>query len=128
MYATFRENTMARRDNLNGIAHNITRSFFGTERYYGRGYMGDWLLKSARRLNLKTASLNVMDAKFNPAELNLHPLTLNARTLKLIIDKELVNNGFGTDFIIEARIDFQFPDPNIYGTTIYCFPILVDKE
>ncbi len=90
--------------------------------------MGDWLLKAARRLNLKTASLNVFDATFNPSELNLHPLTLNAKTLKQIIDKELINNGFDTDFIVEAKIDFEFPDPNIYRTTIYCFPILVDKE
>lgn len=90
--------------------------------------MGDWLLKAARRLNLKTASLNVIDATFNPVELNLHPLTLNAKTLKQIIDKELINNGFDTDFIIQAKIDFEFPDPNIYRTTIYCFPILVDKE
>ena len=119
---------MPRRNNLNGIAHNITKSFFGTERYYSCGYMGDWLLKAARRLNLKTASLNVLDATFNPDELNLHPLTLNAKTLKEIIDKELVNNGFATDFIVQAKIDFEFPDPNIYRTTIYCFPILVDKE
>ena len=49
--------------------------------------MGDWLLKAAGRLNLKEASLNVMDATFYPKELNLHPLTVNAKTLKTIIDK-----------------------------------------
>jgi len=119
---------MPRRNNLNGIAHNITKSFFGSERYYSCGYMGDWLLKAARLLNLKTASLNVFDATFNPSELNLHPLTLNAKTLKQIIDKELINNGFDTDFIVEAKIEFEFPDPNICRTTIYCFPILTDKE
>ena len=30
--------------------------------------------------------------------------------------------------INHLKIDFEFPDPNIYRTTIYCFPILVDKE
>ena len=90
--------------------------------------MGDWLLKAARRLKLKEASLNVLDATFYPEQLNLHPLTLNAKTLKAIIDKELLANGFVTDFIVEAKIDFEFPDPNIYRTTIYCFPVLVDKE
>jgi hypothetical protein len=119
---------MPRRKNLNGIPHNITKSFFGTERYWSCGYMGDWLLKAARRLNLKEASLNVMDGTFYPKQLNLHPLTANAKTLKTIIDKELLGNGFDKDFFVEAKIDFQFPDPNIYRTTIYCFPYLVDKE
>jgi len=32
------------------------------------------------------------------------------------------------NFIKEAVIDFQFPDPKIYRTTFYCFPHLVDIE
>lgn len=119
---------MPRRRNLNGIPNNITQSFFGTERYYTCGYMGDWLLNAARQLKLTKASLNVLQASFTPTELNIHPLTLNAKTLKEIIDKELVANGFDTDFITEAHIDFQFPDPKLYRTTIYCFPYLIDKE
>ena len=90
---------MPRRKNLNGIPHNITQSFFGTERYYSCGYMGDWLLNAARQLKLTKASLNVLQASFNPTELNIYPLTLNAKTLKEIIDKELLANGFDTDFI-----------------------------
>jgi hypothetical protein len=119
---------MPKRRNLNGIPHNITQSFFGTERYYSCGYMGDWLLNAARRLNLKKASLNVLTATFNPQELNIRPLTMNAATLKEIIDKELLKNGFETGFIVEAHIDFEFPDPRLYRTTIYCFPYIVDKE
>jgi hypothetical protein len=119
---------MPKRKNLNGIPHNITQSFFGTERYYSCGYMGDWLLNAARHLNLTKASLDVLQASFTPTELNIYPLTLNARTLKEIIDKELLANGFDTDFIKEAHIDFQFPDPKIYRTTVYCFPYLIDKD
>jgi hypothetical protein len=119
---------MPRRRDLNGIPHNITQSFFGTERYHRCGYMGDWLLNAARQLNLTKASLNVLQASFSPTELDIHPLTLNAKTLKEIIDKELVANGFDTKFITEAYIDFQFPDPKLYRTTIYCFPYLIDKD
>ncbi|ANH83152.1 hypothetical protein A8C56_21150 [Niabella ginsenosidivorans] len=90
--------------------------------------MGDWLLNAARQLKLTKASLNVLQASFNPTELNILPLTLNAKTLKGIIDKELVANGFDIDFITEANIEFQFPDPKIYRTTIYCFPYLIDKD
>lgn len=119
---------MPKRKTLNGMAHNITKSFFGTERYYGRGYMGDWLLKAARRIDLKTASLDVIKAKFDPEELNLYPLVFNAKQLKEIINKELIANGFDTDFIVEAKIDFKFLDPSIYRSTIYCYPYLIDKS
>ena len=118
---------MAKWRNLNGIPHNITQSFFGTERYHSCGYMGDWLLNAARSLHLMNASLNVLAATFEPAELNIYPLVSHAQSLKTIIDRELLANGFEIDFIVEARIDFQFLNPNIYQAGIYCFPCLTDK-
>jgi hypothetical protein len=90
--------------------------------------MGDWLINAARRLNLKKASLNVLTATFTPQELNIRPLIMNAATLREIVDKELLGNGFPTDFIVQAHIDFKFPDARLYRTTIYCFPYLIDKE
>lgn len=119
---------MPKRRNLNGLPHNITQSFFGTERYYSCGYMADWLLNAARKLNLDKASLDVLTATFEPAELNIRPLTFNAWSLKEIIAKELLANGFEAYFIVEARIDFQFLNPNIFRNGIYCFPYLIDKE
>ena len=113
---------------LKAIPHNITQSFFGTERFYSCGYMGDWLLHAARKRGLTKASLNVLTATFEPAELNIYPLTFNAESLKGIIHKELIANGFETDFITEARIDFQFLNPNIYWVGIYCFLLLIDKN
>ena len=119
---------MPKRRNLKGIPHNITQSFFGTERYFGRGYMGDWLLSAARRLKLSKASLNVLTGTFTPQELNIHPLTMNAETLTGIIEKELAANGFEKNFIVEARIEFEFPDPLLYRKDIYCFPYIIDKD
>jgi hypothetical protein len=118
---------MARRKSLNGLPHNITQSFFCAERYYGRGYMADWLLNAARTLNLDRASLNVLTATFEPDALNLRPLIFNAWSLNEIIAKELLANGFEADFITEARIDFQFLNPNIFRNGIYCFPYLMDQ-
>lgn len=119
---------MPKRKNLNGIPHNITKSFFGTERYYSVGYMGDWLLNAATQLKLTEASLDVMQASFSPEKLNIRPLTLNAQELKGIINKELKANGFEQDFIKEAVIDFQFPDPKTNNTRFYCFPYLIDID
>lgn len=98
---------MPRRKNLNGIPHNITQSFFGTERYYRCGYMGDWLLNAARKPNITKASLNVLQASFSPTELNIHPLTYNAKTLKTVIDKEVWGecklNCVNYSFLISCR-------------------------
>jgi len=119
---------MPKKRNLNGLPHNFTQSYFGSLRYYNGGYMGDWLLNAARQLNLQKATLDVLAASFNPPELNLYPLTFHASSLKQIIDSELLANGFETDFISEAHIDFQFPDASYYRRTIYCYPYMVDKE
>ncbi|OWP62229.1 hypothetical protein CDA63_15090 [Hymenobacter amundsenii] len=90
--------------------------------------MADWLLNAARKLNLDKASLNILTATFEPVELNTSPLIHNARSLKEIIDKELLAIGFEKGFIAEAHIDFQFLNPNIFRKGIYCFPYLIDKE
>jgi hypothetical protein len=119
---------MPNRKNLKGIPHNITKSFFGTERYYHRGYMGDWLLNAARQLHLEEASLDVLQATFSPKQLNLRPLTLNAQDLKGIIYKELAANGFDQDFITEVGIGFQFPDPEVNRHRFYCLPYFIDKD
>jgi hypothetical protein len=119
---------MPKRKNLKGIPHNFTKSFFGTERYYSRGYMGDWLSNAAKHLNLKEATLDIMTATFSPSELNLRPLNLHAADLKSIISKELVRNGFDSDFILEAKIKFHFLEETTYKRTILCFPYMIDKE
>lgn len=119
---------MPKRKNLNGIPHNMTKSFFGTARYYNGGYMGDWLLNAAKQLHLAEASLDVLKASFSPKQLNIRPLILNAQELKEIIDKELTANGFDQNFIKEAVIDFQFPESKVHNTRFYCYPYLIDID
>ncbi len=112
---------MAKRKNLKGIGHNITKSFFGTSRYYKKGYMGDWLLNAARRHKLTEATLDVLSVKITPKELELHPLLVHLEDLKKIIIKELINNGFSPNHIKTAIINIQFLDSNIYRRTFYYF-------
>jgi hypothetical protein len=119
---------MAKRNNLNGVPHNVIRSFFGTERYYYKGYMADWLLNAGRRLQLDHACLDILSSAFTPETLNIFPLVLHAKSLKTIISKELDRNGFSDDFITGARIDFVFPDPVRYQTTIYAYGYLTDRD
>lgn len=119
---------MPNRKNLNGIPHNITKSFSGTERYYNRGYMRDWSLNAAKQLQLAEASLDVMQASFSPKQLNIRPLILNAQELKEILHKALTANGFDQNFIKEAVIDFQFPNLKSHNSSFYCFPYLIDID
>jgi hypothetical protein len=119
---------MPKRKNLNGLPHNLTKSFFGTERYYKCGYMADWLVNAARKLQLTEATIDILNQTINPTELNLYPLTVNLKDLPIIISKELKANGFPSDFITEAKIRIEFLNPNTQSKTIYCFPTLTDKE
>lgn len=119
---------MPRRSTLNGIPNNLSRSFFSAERYYAGGYMGDWLLNCARRLNLTHASIDIMAGRLAPEELNIRPLSLNVIDLRLIIEKELLGNGFDPAFIVSAGMDLEFLNPMFYRATIYSYPFIIDKD
>jgi len=119
---------LPKRKNINGLPHNLTKSFFGTERYYKCGYMADWLLNAARKLQLTEATIDILNQTIHPAELNLYPLTVNLKDLPIIIEKELKANGFPLDYILEAKIRVEFLNSNSLSKTMYCFPTLTDKE
>jgi hypothetical protein len=119
---------MPKRRNLNGLPHNLTKSFLGTLNYYHCGYMADWLVNAASRRNLSAATLDILNATIEPAELNLYPLLINLKSLKPILERELHANGFPLDFITEAKIKVEFLYANTRVRKVYCFPTLLDKE
>jgi|SRR5438477_71259 len=119
---------MPKRKNLNGLPHNLTKSYFGTLRYYGSGYMADWLLNAARNLRVDTVTLDVLNSTIDPGEMEKLPLMYQLKDLKNILEKELAQNGFDTNFIVDAKIKVVIPDNNIYSKTIYCYPELIDIE
>ncbi|MDO9184868.1 MAG: hypothetical protein Q7W13_02575 [Bacteroidia bacterium] len=119
---------MPKKRNLNGLAHNLTKSLFGTERYFKIGYMGDWLSNAARQLNLAEATIDILNASIDPPELNIYPLIINIKELKQIIEKVLIGNGFPLDFIVEAKIRMQFLNRKTHSSSIHCFPYLIDKD
>jgi hypothetical protein len=118
---------MPKRRIINGLPHNLTKSYFGTLRYYGKGYMADWLLNAAKILDVDHVTLDIMKLTINPKEMESLPLMYHLEDLNAIIHKELSRNGFDRDFIVSAKIEIRIPERNIYGRTIYCYPELVDK-
>jgi hypothetical protein len=119
---------MPKRKNLNGLSHNLVKSFFGTLRYYGKGYMADWLLNAAKSLHVDKVALDILNSSIDPKEMEKLPLMWHLIDLKSIIEKELVKYGFDNDFIVEAKIKVEIPDHNIYARTLYCYPELIDKH
>ena len=119
---------MPKRKNLNGLPHNLTKSYFGTKRYYKCGYMTDWLINAATKLQLNEATIDILNQTIDPIELNLYPLKANLKDLPIIINKELKANGFPEDFVIEAKIRVEFLNHNAHSQTIHCFPTLTDRE
>lgn len=119
---------MPKRKNLNGLPHNLTRSFFGTNRYYKCGYVADWIINGARILNLKEATADILNINIDPPELNFAPTIAALIDLKKIIAKELSSNQFSPDFITEAKIRIEFLSHFTHSKTMYCYPILRDKQ
>ena len=89
---------MPKRKNLNGLPHNLVKSYFGTLRYSGKdnlaGYMADWIFNAAERLGVDTVILDITNQTIDPKELELLPLSYHLKDLQAIIRKELATNGF----------------------------------
>jgi len=119
---------MPKRKSLNGLPHNLTKSYFGTLRYYESGYMADWLLNAAKDLRIDTVTLDILNSTIDPKEMEMFPLMYHLKDLKTIIAKELSKNGFDLDFIIDAKIRVEIPKGNIYTKTLYCYPELTDID
>jgi len=90
--------------------------------------MADWLLNAAKSLQVKTVTLDILNAGIDPGEMEKLPLRDHLPDLKIIIQKELKQNGFDENFIVEAKIKVTIPDINIYAKTLYCYPKLMDQD
>ena len=119
---------MAKRRNLNGLPHNLTKSYFSTLRYVRTGYMADWLWNAARNLRVDTVTLDILNGTIDPREMEKLPLLYHLNDLRNILDKELLQNDFLTNFIVSAKIRVEIPDISIRPKTLYCYPELVDIE
>ncbi|MCC2545461.1 hypothetical protein LJY25_03320 [Hymenobacter sp. BT175] len=113
---------------LNGLPHNLVKSYFSTLNHYWSGYMADWLTNAARELKISEARIDILNEKLEPAELNIYPLLVYLKSLKPIIARNLEVHGFPPDFITEATIKVVFPSPITHSQTIYCYGYLVDQE
>ena len=66
--------------------------------------MADWLLNTARNLRVDTVTFDILNTSIDPREMEIFPLLYHLKDLKKIIEKELTQNGFDTNFIVDAKI------------------------
>lgn len=118
---------MPKRRDLNGLPHDLTKSFFSTLRY-DNGYMADWILNGARSLQLNTITLDLLNTVIDPSEMEKPPLLYHLADLKNMLEKNLMQNGFPSGFIIYARIKVEIPRKDMYARTLYCYPEIRDKD
>jgi len=120
---------MAKKKSLNGIPGNLALSYLSTLRYYDGGYMADWLNFIARDKNVKEIEIDIFTKKITPKETDIKPLKADLNKLREILNKDLSNNGFETDFITKAIMKFEVPIDNVrIRNTVYCYPFIEDKS
>jgi hypothetical protein len=110
---------------LNGLPYDLIKSYFATDKYCVCGYMADWMLNTAKRLNIGEITIDIINQTHTPSELNFHPFTYELPFLKAIIERTLTHNGFDKDFIIEAKIKVEFRKES---KELVCHSWLVDRE
>jgi hypothetical protein len=86
-FITTKNKLLPKRRNINGLPHNLTKSYFGTLRYYGGGYMADWLLNAAIHLRVNSVTLDIINSTIDPKEMEKLPLMYHLKDLKKIIEK-----------------------------------------
>ena len=116
---------MPQKKKLNGIPHDLVKSYFATDKYCVCGYMADWLLYAAKQLNIKEITIDIINKTHIPSELNFHPFTYELPFLKVMIEKALINNGFDKDYITEAKIKIIVRQES---KELVCYPYLIDKN
>lgn len=114
---------MNKKKRLDGLPHDLVKSYFATDKYCVCGYMADWLLNAAKQLNIDEITIDIINNTYIPKELNFHPLTYELPFLKRIIERSLTSNGLNKDFIIEAKIKVVFRKES---RELICIPWLVD--
>lgn len=120
---------MGKRRNLNGTPGNLALSYLSSLGYYDGGYMADWLNFIARDKKIKEIEIDILYNKITPLEADSKPLKVHLKKLRGILKKELLNNGFETNFIKKAIMKFEIPidNPRI-NDLVYCYPYIEDEN
>jgi hypothetical protein len=116
---------MPSKKKLFGVPNDLIDSYFATDKYCVRWYMADWLWNAARVLKCPDVTLDIINQTHIPTEFNFHPFTYELAFLKQIVERNLIQNGFDKDFIIEAKIKVSIrPD----SKKMTCSSWLIDRD
>ena len=115
---------MARLKLLNGLPNDLISSFFSTLKYWGKGYMVDWLVNAGIELNIKTIKIDILNKQIIPKELEIKPLLYHINELEGIILKVSQHAGFGENFIRQATFEIKLTT----NRRLMCKAILIGEN
>ena len=110
---------------LFGVPNDLIDSYFATDKYCVQWYMSDWLWNAARVLKCQEVILDIINQTHIPDEFNFHPFTYELAFLKQIVERNLIQNGFDRDFIIEAKIKVSV---RLDSKRMTCSSWLIDRD
>ncbi len=116
---------MGKTRNLNGLPGNLALSYLSTLGYYDRGYMADWLKHISIKLGINKIEIDILGKSITPKEAEIKPLLADLNKLNGIINQELTNNGFESNFLTKAVLRFDIP---LDEKVVHCFPLLEDTN
>lgn len=115
---------MAKSKLLNGLPHDLVQSFFGTIRYFHKGYLSDWIVNGAIELNVNYVEIDIVNKEILPKELEVDALMVNLKDLDTIIDSVTEHAGFDRSYIKEAKFKVNIKSDRY----IECDTVLVDSS
>ena len=119
---------MGKRKNINGLPNNLIQQYFSTLFYWNDGYMADWIWNASTEKGINEIEIDILNQIVSPTSINIKQITTYLDRLKNTIDKELINNGFQTDFIVFAKFDIFISSRYKIQRLLTCTATLIDKE
>lgn len=119
---------MSKRKKINGIPNNLIQQYFSTLLYWNGGYMADWIWNASIEKGITEIEIDILNKSVIPISLNIKQITTYLDRLKSTIDKELIINGFQSDFIVSAKMDIHVSSIFQLQKLLTCTATLIDKD
>jgi hypothetical protein len=121
---------MARIRDLNGLPNEVVQRYISTSMFYSKGYMPDWIAKRLKELNVNSAELDIFKHSSSPQAFITKPMSVYFDDLKNQIEVRLLNSGFETNYINQARFKIHVSkiDKAFGEISIQCVLIGLDNR
>jgi hypothetical protein len=119
---------MPKKRNLNGLPNSLEQRYFSTLFWWEKAYMADWIWNAANEKEVTDIEIDILHDTVFPKELEIRPIIAQLNRLRETMKKVLNNNGFPTDFIVDAKFKIYISQKYKAMQLLTCQAVLIDKE